>query len=126
MMQYPCVIRPLDDADGGGYVAFFPDLPGCMSDGESPAEALENAMDALAVYAEAQADRKIDMPAPDSAAAESDDYVQSLHTQLEELQAKLAQAEQALHRAESRKMRQAFRVGTRMNIAGRSDMKQTA
>jgi hypothetical protein len=32
----PTVIEPLAEADGGGFVAFVPDLPGCMSDGETP------------------------------------------------------------------------------------------
>lgn len=39
-------LRPLTDEEGGGWLATFPDLPGCMSDGETPEEALRNAAEA--------------------------------------------------------------------------------
>ena len=39
-------LRPLADDEGGGWLASFPDLPGCMSDGETPEEALRNAAEA--------------------------------------------------------------------------------
>nr|WP_210382374.1 type II toxin-antitoxin system HicB family antitoxin [Jiella sonneratiae] len=44
------MIAPLPDADGGGYVAYIPDLQGCMSDGETPEEALANLRDAYAEW----------------------------------------------------------------------------
>jgi hypothetical protein len=31
----PVIIEPLPQDDGGGFVALVPDLPGCMSDGET-------------------------------------------------------------------------------------------
>ena len=39
-------LRPLTEEEGGGWLATFPDLPGCMSDGETPEEALCNAAEA--------------------------------------------------------------------------------
>ena len=36
------VIEPLSEEDGGGFLATVPELPGCMSDGETRAEALAN------------------------------------------------------------------------------------
>ncbi|MDL2313639.1 type II toxin-antitoxin system HicB family antitoxin [Desulfovibrio sp. OttesenSCG-928-C14] len=39
-------LRPLTEEEGGGWLASFPDLPGCMSDGETPEEALHNAAEA--------------------------------------------------------------------------------
>lgn len=36
-------VRPLAASEGGGYLVEFPDLPGCMSDGE----AIVNAADAM-------------------------------------------------------------------------------
>ncbi len=39
-------LRPLTEEEGGGWLATFPDLPGCMSDGETPEEALRNAAEA--------------------------------------------------------------------------------
>jgi antitoxin HicB len=45
-VDYPFRMRPLDDDEGGGWLIEFPDLPGCMSDGETPQEALLNGADA--------------------------------------------------------------------------------
>lgn len=44
---YPFTVRPLSEADGGGFLVEFPDLPGVMSDGDTPEEAIENGRDAL-------------------------------------------------------------------------------
>jgi antitoxin HicB len=46
-LAYPVIISPLSDEDGGGFLATVPDLPGCMSDGETPAEAIDNVQDAI-------------------------------------------------------------------------------
>lgn len=45
--NYPISIRPLDESEGGGYLAEFPDLPGCMADGDTVEEAIHEAQDAL-------------------------------------------------------------------------------
>ena len=37
--DYHFEIRPLSQEEGGGYLITFPDLPGCMSDGDTPDEA---------------------------------------------------------------------------------------
>ena len=48
-------VRTLSAEDGGGYMALAPDLPGCMSDGETVEEAVANLQDAAAGWlAEAQ------------------------------------------------------------------------
>ncbi|MBV8685909.1 MAG: type II toxin-antitoxin system HicB family antitoxin [Alphaproteobacteria bacterium] len=47
---YKVVIEPLSEEDGGGFLATVPELPGCMSDGESRAEALTNVEDAIATW----------------------------------------------------------------------------
>ena len=44
------VLRPLTEEEGGGWLASFPDLPGCMSDGETPEEALRNAAEAESAW----------------------------------------------------------------------------
>jgi antitoxin HicB len=46
-LRYPVIVSPLTEEDGGGFLATVPDLPGCMSDGETPAEAIENVQDAI-------------------------------------------------------------------------------
>ncbi|SFK58537.1 type II toxin-antitoxin system HicB family antitoxin [Methylocapsa palsarum] len=44
---YPCVISSISPEDGGGYVACFPDIPGCLGIGETLDEALADARQAL-------------------------------------------------------------------------------
>jgi len=46
-LKYPVTIRPLSKEEGGGYLAQFPDLPGCVADGETIESALHEAEDAL-------------------------------------------------------------------------------
>jgi len=48
--EYPVRLRKLSRAEGGGFWAEFPDLPGCMADGATPAEALAELQDALKSY----------------------------------------------------------------------------
>lgn len=43
-------IRPLTQDEGGGYLIEFPDYPGCMADGETPEEAIQEGRDALLSY----------------------------------------------------------------------------
>ena len=45
--DYRVIVAPLSVADGGGFIATVPELPGCMSDGETPNEAINNAYDAI-------------------------------------------------------------------------------
>ena len=40
MPEYPFTIRELAIDDGGGFLIEFPDLPGCISDGETVEEAI--------------------------------------------------------------------------------------
>jgi antitoxin HicB len=62
--RYPITIRPLTDAEGGGFLALAPDLPGCMSDGETPAEALANVYDAIACWIEGATELGHPVPEP--------------------------------------------------------------
>jgi len=48
---------------------WFPDLPGCFSAGDDFDEALRNAQEALALYAESQAREGGELPAPRSVSA---------------------------------------------------------
>ena len=50
--EYPVVIEPLSAQDGGGFIATVPDLPGCLSDGETCEEAAHNIADAIAAWIE--------------------------------------------------------------------------
>jgi antitoxin HicB len=48
--SYPFTIRPLSETDGGGFAIEYPDLPGCISDGETPEDALQQGSDAVKAY----------------------------------------------------------------------------
>jgi antitoxin HicB len=45
--QYQFTIRPLSKEEGGGFLAEYPDIPGCMSDGATIEEAITNGREAL-------------------------------------------------------------------------------
>ena len=63
-LEYAVLIAPLSVADGGGFSAVVPDLPGCMSDGETPEEAVVNVQDAILAWIEAARDLGRDIPSP--------------------------------------------------------------
>ncbi|MFN7935742.1 MAG: type II toxin-antitoxin system HicB family antitoxin [Bryobacteraceae bacterium] len=44
---YRFTVRPLSKEEGGGYLVEYPDIPGCMSDGETMKEAIANGREAL-------------------------------------------------------------------------------
>lgn len=46
-LLYDAIVHPLTEEEGGGYMVSFPDLPGCIADGETPEAALKEAEDAL-------------------------------------------------------------------------------
>ena len=45
--DYEIKVKQLAPEDGGGFFAWVPDLPGCMSDGDTPAEAVQNVTAAI-------------------------------------------------------------------------------
>ncbi len=61
---YAHVVAPLSEEDGGGYMITFPDLPGCMSDGDTLDEVLTNGRDAFNSWIAAQVDMKRPIPQP--------------------------------------------------------------
>jgi antitoxin HicB len=63
-LSYPVIIEPLSEEEGGGFAAIVPDLPGCMSDGETPEEAIANVRDAISCWIEETCDRKMEIPTP--------------------------------------------------------------
>ena len=42
----------LEKSDDGGYTAYVPSLPGCISEGETKEEALKNIQEAIELYLE--------------------------------------------------------------------------
>ncbi len=67
--DYEVDIMPLSDSDGGGFVAYVPELPGCRSDGDTPQEALDNAYDAIGCWIEAAQEMGRPVPSPRRMAA---------------------------------------------------------
>ena len=51
-LPYEIKLRKLAEDEGGGWLATIPDLPGCMSDGKNPEEALVNIEDAKKCWVE--------------------------------------------------------------------------
>lgn len=68
-MEYPIAIVPLSEDDGGGFLSYAPDLPGCMSDGDTPGQALDNLRQAISEWLEVYRERHpdLDVPEPHSA-----------------------------------------------------------
>jgi len=83
--DYSIEIRPLTEKEGGGFLATFPDLPGCMADGETPEEAVAEAKDAFECWMEAQKEWGRVYPKP-TVSGMSGKFVQrlpkSLHSKL--------------------------------------------
>jgi len=50
---YDADVKPLSARLGGGFVAYAPALRGCLADGETRAEAIENLDDAIRCWLEA-------------------------------------------------------------------------
>lgn len=51
-LKYPVTIRPLTKEEGGGYLVECPDLPGCIADGETVEEALNEIESAMKSWIE--------------------------------------------------------------------------
>jgi antitoxin HicB len=62
--EYRHEIAPLAKEDGGGFLISFPDLPGCMSDGETIEEAIANGRDAFTAWISAISDQGKPIPKP--------------------------------------------------------------
>ena len=63
---YPVTVRPLSEEEGSGFLAEFPDVPGCLADGDTVEEALEAANDALNSWLETTEKFGEPIPAPNA------------------------------------------------------------
>jgi antitoxin HicB len=68
-LTYRITIEPLSTEDGGGFLATAPDLAGCISDGETPFEALSNVQDAIEQWIDEAKALGRTIPAPSMVAA---------------------------------------------------------
>ena len=83
--DYPCEVHPLPVDEGGGYLITYPDLPGCMADGDTAEEALANGRDAAVSWIRTAQEFGDPIPEPNSG-GKPVRFVQrlprSLHTKL--------------------------------------------
>ena len=85
-MKLPYRIELIPDSEEGGFVVTFPDLPGCLTVGETIEEAYRNAEDAKREWLLAAMESGIAIPEPDSVESYSGQFKlripRSLHRQL--------------------------------------------
>jgi predicted RNase H-like HicB family nuclease len=67
-MDYPIVIMPLSEEDGGGFVGLVPDLLGCVGDGSSREEAARDTESAIAEWLSEAKRLGREIPQPGAAA----------------------------------------------------------
>ncbi|WP_423209048.1 type II toxin-antitoxin system HicB family antitoxin [Paracoccus yeei] len=98
-MKYALIVEPAGDGEDGFY-AFFPDLPGCMGDGDTPESAIADAREAFDAWMQIQAERVEELPQPGSAVAEVEadrgriiERIADLERQLEEAKARIVALE---------------------------------
>ena len=63
-LKYPFEIRNLPKGEGGGYLISFPDLSGCMSDGDTIEETIKNGIDAMNSWLETAKEFNDSIPKP--------------------------------------------------------------
>lgn len=87
-MNLPYKLEIIPDIEEGGYVASFPELPGCLTCAETIEDLIENAMDAKRVWIESEMEMGAEIPELDDIFEYSGQFKlripKSLHKQLAE------------------------------------------
>ena len=87
-MELPYRMEIVPDVEEGGYAVTFPELPGCITCGETLEQAVRNATDAKKAWLEAALDEGIVISMPDELNEYSGQFKlripKSLHRQLSE------------------------------------------
>ena len=65
-MAMPYRMEIVEDEEEGGFVAYYPDLPGCITCGETKEDVLANALDAKKAWLEAALEDGMEIYEPDS------------------------------------------------------------
>jgi len=68
--HYQFTVRPLSEAEGCGYLVEYPEIPGCMSDGETIDEAIRNGRQALLDCLAVLKESGLKLPKPDAEPAQ--------------------------------------------------------
>jgi len=98
---YPVVLMPIPTDEGGGFMAYAPDLKGCMSHGDTEEEALANVKSAVDEWIDEANNLGKAVPDPGSAAAASRARQAALKRQFEEQQAALQKLGEDVRRVET-------------------------
>lgn len=87
-LKIPYRLEIIPDTEEGGFVASYPELPGCVTCGETEEQAAANASDAKKAWLEAALEEGLEIAEPDSANSFSGQFKiripKSLHKQLAE------------------------------------------
>lgn len=87
-LSMPYRMEIIPDSFEGGFVVSFPELPGCLTSGETMEEALENAADAKKAWLEAALEERLTIPEPGNLEEYSGQFKlrlpKSLHRRLSE------------------------------------------
>lgn len=78
LLLYPFEIIPLTEEEGGGYLISFPDFNECISDGETPEEAIKNGFSALQETIYALESMNLPIPQPFSRNKNNDLFIQQI------------------------------------------------
>ena len=87
-MNLPYKMEIVPDKEEGGFVASFPDLPGCITIGDTIEEVIQNVIDAKKAWVEAELEVGAMIPEPEELKEYSGQFKlrlpKSLHKQLAE------------------------------------------
>lgn len=87
-LKIPYRLEIIPDMEEGGFVASYPELPGCVTCGETEEQAAANASDAKKAWLEAALEEGLEIAEPDSESSFSGQFKiripKSLHKQLAE------------------------------------------
>ncbi|WP_324281973.1 type II toxin-antitoxin system HicB family antitoxin [Cyanobacterium aponinum UTEX 3221] len=93
LLLYPFEIKPLTKEEGGGYLISFPDFNECISDGETPEEAMKYGLDALQETINTLKSTGFPIPKPFSGRKNNDNFFQKIPENLYQRLETLAQKE---------------------------------
>ena len=88
--NYSINVSPIPADEGGGYMVSFPDLPGCIADGNTVDEALVEARDAFNAWVMAEQADKGQLPVPKTYSGQ---FIQRIPKTLHRQLAKRAESE---------------------------------
>ena len=87
-MELPYKMKIVPDKEEGGFIASFPDLPGCITVGDSIEDVIQNIVDAKRAWLESELEMGAMIPEPEELKEYSGQFKlrlpKSLHKQLAE------------------------------------------